>query len=68
MMTGAAVNAATKSGTNQIHGALFELVRNDLFNARNYFATTNSYSASPEMAAQIESKFGFVCAELAPLY
>src|SRR5213078_1500540 len=38
----AAVGGVTKSGTNDIHGDLFEFVRNDLFNARNYFATTNS--------------------------
>src|SRR5262245_1679019 len=37
-----AVGGVTKSGTNDIHGDLFEFVRNDLFNARNYFATKNS--------------------------
>jgi hypothetical protein len=34
----AVVNAVTKSGTNQIHGDLFEFVRNGSFNARNFFA------------------------------
>jgi hypothetical protein len=38
----AAVSSVTKSGTNEFHGDLFEFVRNDLFNARNFFATTNS--------------------------
>jgi hypothetical protein len=36
--SGAAVNAVTRSGTNQVHGDLFEFVRNGEFNARNFFA------------------------------
>ena len=34
----AAVNAVTKSGTNQFHGDLFEFLRNGNLNARNFFA------------------------------
>src|SRR5438552_6407900 len=33
------VSLVTKSGTNEIHGDLFEFVRNGIFNARNAFAT-----------------------------
>lgn len=35
-----AVNAITKSGTNEFHGDLFEFIRNGAVNARNFFATT----------------------------
>ncbi len=36
--TGGIVNAAIKSGTNSLHGDLWEYVRNTVFNANDYFA------------------------------
>ena len=38
---GGAVNVVTKSGTNQLHGDLFEFLRNGSENARNYFLATH---------------------------
>jgi hypothetical protein len=36
---GGVVNVATRSGSNAIHGSLFEFLRNEDLNARNYFAS-----------------------------
>ena len=38
--SGAIVNIATRSGTNEYHGELFEFLRNDIFDARNFFERT----------------------------
>lgn len=38
---GAVVSAVTKSGTNSLHGSLFEFHRNNAANARNFFAATD---------------------------
>ena len=35
--SGAVVNMITKSGTNAIHGTVFEFLRNDKLDARNFF-------------------------------
>jgi hypothetical protein len=39
---GAQVSIVTKSGTNQLHGVLFEYLRNEVFDSRDYFARVNN--------------------------
>lgn len=38
--SGAIVNIATRSGSNQFHGEVFEFLRNEALDARNFFNTT----------------------------
>jgi hypothetical protein len=40
--SGAVMNAITKSGTNGIHGDVFEFLRNEKFDAHNYFDPTRA--------------------------
>ncbi len=47
----AVVNATIKSGTNQIHGTLFEFLRNDKLDARNFFIARK--------ASYRQNQFGF---------
>lgn len=46
------VNISIKSGTNELHGAVFHFLRNDVFDARNTFALSN-----PPLK---RNQFGFV--------
>ena len=48
---GTIVSIASKSGTNDLHGSLFEFVRNDIFDARNFFA--------PSVAPFRRNEYGF---------
>jgi len=45
---GGVVNVATRSGSNELHGSLYEFFRNEALNSRNYFART---STQPNTAA-----------------
>jgi Carboxypeptidase regulatory-like domain/TonB-dependent Receptor Plug Domain len=40
--TGGVVTMSTRSGTNEFHGSLFESLRNNIFDARNFFAATKA--------------------------
>jgi len=49
--SGAVMNAITKSGTNGIHGTVFEFLRNDKFDARGFF--------DPSKAELRRNQFGY---------
>jgi len=51
-LAGGTMNMALKSGTNRLHGSLFEFLRNDKFDARNFF--------DPEKAPLRRNQFGTV--------
>jgi hypothetical protein len=42
--TGGQISVVTKSGSNAFHGALFEYIRNDALDARNFFDTADKKS------------------------
>ena len=51
---GAVVNMITKSGTNQLHGVLYDFLRNNDFDSRNFFSPT----ISPLHRNQFGGNFG----------
>jgi hypothetical protein len=52
---GANVNVLTKGGTNELHGTVFEFVRNDIFNANDYFL---NLEGQPRASLK-QNQFGF---------
>jgi hypothetical protein len=51
--SGAVINVLSKSGTNDLHGSLFEFLRNDVFDAKNFFD-----SATAPIPPFRENQFG----------
>ncbi|MGC1451076.1 MAG: TonB-dependent receptor [Candidatus Sulfotelmatobacter sp.] len=51
-------NVVTKSGTNQVHGSLFEFVRNAAFDARNYFDYKDP-TGNRRIPPFVRNEFGF---------
>ena len=62
---GGTINLVTRSGTNQIHGTVYEFLRNDKLDARNTFASTklplryNQFGASVGGPIIKDRTFGF---------
>ena len=53
-LAGGVVSAITRSGTNQYHGLAYDYLRNDVFNAKNWFLT----SVTPLRQNQFGGNFG----------
>jgi len=60
--TGGVINMASKSGTNQIHGTVYEFNRNTIFNSTPYFSKhdpTNVLKKNPYHQNQFGGNIGF---------
>ena len=50
---GAFFNSTTKAGTNHFHGGVYDFLRNDAFDARNYFALTRQILKRNQFGANL---------------
>src|SRR4029077_18014331 len=55
---GGVVNVVTRSGTNQIHGAGWEFLRNNAFDARDHFKDVNPNGSPAPPAPFRQNQFG----------
>jgi hypothetical protein len=66
VFSGAVFRAVTRSGANRLHGSVWEFLRNDKLNARNFFTPTvpilrqNQFGASAGFPVLKNKLFGFV--------
>src|SRR5882757_236299 len=56
--SGAIVNLATRSGTSEYHGELFEFFRNNVLDARNFFNTSAQGPQAPYKKNEFGADFG----------
>ncbi len=54
---GPGFNSTTKSGTNHLHGGVFEFLRNNIFDARNYFSLTRAILKRNQFGGDIGGPF-----------
>jgi len=55
---GANVNIVTRSGTNQLHGSLFEFFRNEALNANSFFYNRDNPASATKRQILRENQFG----------
>jgi hypothetical protein len=53
---GATVNVTLKSGTNKLHGTIYEFFRNDVLSANTFFLNRTNLSANPSRDADKDGK------------
>ena len=56
--SGSTTNIVTRGGSNQLHGSLFEFVRNDKFDAANFFENADGFKKSEYRQNQFGGTMG----------